>query len=100
MSWVTGGAIYFILWWVTLFAVLPFGVRTQDEESDIVPGTVASAPAGFRFWRVMGTTTIVAAVIFLAGILCLAISASAFPICRTSCLIFAEPRYSLSPDIR
>ncbi|BCH54027.1 DUF1467 family protein [Agrobacterium vitis] len=64
MSWVTGGAIYFILWWVTLFAVLPFGVRTQDEESDIVPGTVASAPAGFRFWRVMGTTTIVAAVIF------------------------------------
>ena len=26
MSLVTGLAIYFIIWWVTLFAVLPWGV--------------------------------------------------------------------------
>jgi predicted secreted protein len=63
MSWLTNGAIYFIVWWITLFAVLPFGVRTQDDERQIVPGTVASAPAKFRFFRVMAVTTVVSAVI-------------------------------------
>jgi predicted secreted protein len=63
MSWLTSGAIYFILWWITLFAVLPFGVRTQDDEQDIVPGTIGSAPARFHFFRVMATTTIVSAAI-------------------------------------
>jgi predicted secreted protein len=24
-------ALYFVIWWTVLFAVLPFGVRTQDE---------------------------------------------------------------------
>lgn len=56
-------AIYFIIWWVTLFAVLPFGLRTQAEENDVVPGTVESAPARFRAGRIVLTTTIVAAVI-------------------------------------
>ncbi|WP_409997548.1 DUF1467 family protein, partial [Escherichia coli] len=27
----TAFAIYFVLWWVVLFAVLPFGVRSQME---------------------------------------------------------------------
>ncbi|OLP43242.1 DUF1467 family protein [Rhizobium oryziradicis] len=63
MSWLTSGAIYFIVWWVTLFAVLPIGVRTQDDESQVVPGTVASAPAKFRFFRVMAVTTLVSAII-------------------------------------
>lgn len=64
MSWVTGGAIYFILWWITLFAVLPFSTHTQEDEQHIVPGTMASAPARFRFWRVMAVNSLVAAVIF------------------------------------
>jgi hypothetical protein len=28
----TALAIYFVLWWVTLFLTLPFGVRSQHEE--------------------------------------------------------------------
>lgn len=66
MSWLTSGAIYFILWWVTLFAVLPFGVRTQDEEQEVVPGTIGSAPARFRFFRVMAITTLVSAALMAA----------------------------------
>ena len=27
-------AIYFIIWWTVLFAVLPIGVRTQGEDGD------------------------------------------------------------------
>ncbi|MEZ5819074.1 MAG: DUF1467 family protein [Hyphomicrobiaceae bacterium] len=57
-------AVYFVIWWVVLFAVLPFGVRTQGEAGNVVPGTPESAPANFRLWRVVGITTIVAAVVF------------------------------------
>ncbi|MFK0272269.1 putative secreted protein [Ensifer sp. KUDG1] len=59
-------AIYFIIWWITLFAVLPLGVRTQAEENSVVPGSVESAPAKFNAKRVVLLTTIIAAVIQLA----------------------------------
>ncbi|THK39915.1 DUF1467 family protein [Ensifer sp. MPMI2T] len=58
-------AIYFIIWWLTLFAVLPLGVRTQAEENDVVPGSVESAPARFRALRVVLLTTAIAAAIHL-----------------------------------
>ncbi|HLP68793.1 MAG TPA: DUF1467 family protein, partial [Rhizobium sp.] len=48
MTFVSAFAVYFIIWWITLFAVLPIGMRTQDEEKDVVPGSVGSAPARFR----------------------------------------------------
>ncbi len=31
MSWVSSLAIFFIIWWTALFAVLPFGVRNSAE---------------------------------------------------------------------
>ena len=31
MSLPTSIAIYFIIWWTVLFAVLPWGVRSQQE---------------------------------------------------------------------
>ena len=34
-------AIFFVVWWIVLFAVLPFGVRTQEEEGEVVLGTSA-----------------------------------------------------------
>ena len=58
-------AIYFIIWWLTLFAVLPIGLRTQAEEKEVVPGTVESAPARFRAGRIFLMTTVLAAVIHL-----------------------------------
>ncbi|MCV6547958.1 MAG: DUF1467 family protein [Cohaesibacter sp.] len=57
MGLASGLAIYFIFWWVSLFLVLPFGVRTQAEEDDVRLGTIASAPAHSRIvWRMMITT--------------------------------------------
>jgi len=55
---------YICIWFMTLFAVLPFGVRTQDEAGDIVPGTPGSAPEGFRMARVALINTVVAALCF------------------------------------
>lgn len=66
MGWITYSAIYFITWWITLFAILPVGLRTQDEAGEVAPGTVESAPAGAHVRRAMLWTTIVAALVCLA----------------------------------
>lgn len=57
-------AVYFIVWWVVLFAVLPFGVRTQGEAGAVVPGTPESAPENFKLIKVLGLTTVIAGVVF------------------------------------
>ena len=57
-------AVYFIVWWLTLFAVLPFGLKTQAEANEVVPGSVESAPARFRGGRIVLITTLVSAVIY------------------------------------
>ena len=60
MNIVGSVAIYFVCWWMTLLAVLPIGVRTQGEEGEVVPGTVASAPVLPRIGRKLLLTTILA----------------------------------------
>jgi predicted secreted protein len=45
MGWALGFAVYFVIWWIALFVVLPFGVHSQHEMNDIVPGTEPGAPA-------------------------------------------------------
>ena len=57
-------AIYLVIWWTVLFAVLPVGLRTQAEEGEVVPGTPESAPARPRLARVFLVTTVVSLVIF------------------------------------
>jgi predicted secreted protein len=59
-------AIYFIIWWTVLFAVLPIGVRTQAEDGAVVPGTPESAPAAPRLLRVVVLTTVISALVFAA----------------------------------
>ena len=63
MTWISVFAVYFILWWLVLFAMLPFSLRTQDADGDVTLGTVASAPKGPHVLRAMLRTTIVTAVI-------------------------------------
>jgi predicted secreted protein len=60
----TGFAIYFIIWWVVLFAVLPWGVRSQEENGTVAPGSDPGAPAIPRLKRKLFWTTIVAGVVF------------------------------------
>lgn len=64
MSLALGIAIYFIIWWTVLFAVLPIGVRTQGEEGSVVPGTPESAPVRPRFLLILGLTTLVSTAVF------------------------------------
>jgi predicted secreted protein len=64
VSIATAIAIYFIIWWVMLFAVLPWGVRSQHESGAISPGTDPGAPARPHVWRTLIMTTVAACVVF------------------------------------
>jgi predicted secreted protein len=65
VSWPTALAIYFIIWWVTLFAVLPFGIRSQTESGDVVPGSDPGAPAVPNLKRKLLWTTAVSTFVFI-----------------------------------
>ncbi len=68
MSLAFAAAIYFVTWWIVLFAMLPFGVRTTEEAGEKAsPGFAESAPLRPRMVPKMIATTIVSAIIF-AGI--------------------------------
>jgi predicted secreted protein len=60
-------ATFFCMWFITLFVVLPFFAHTQDEVGDIVPGTPASAPHKFNFFKVFWVNTAVTILAF-AGV--------------------------------
>jgi predicted secreted protein len=64
-------AIYFIIWWVCLFVVLPFGVQTQSDSGEMIQGTSAGAPLNPRIGRIAALTTIVASVAFAVVLLAL-----------------------------
>jgi predicted secreted protein len=57
-------ALYFLVWWTALFAVLPFGARSQAESGDIVAGSDPGAPALPALNEKAIWTTLVAAVVF------------------------------------
>ncbi|PSJ64440.1 DUF1467 family protein [Kumtagia ephedrae] len=64
MTYISAFAVYLIIWWTVLFAVLPFGLKTQDDDGETVLGTVSSAPRGPHMLRAVIWTTIVSALIF------------------------------------
>ena len=59
-------AIYFTMWWITLFAVLPFGVRSQEEQGDVAPGTEKGAPSAPLLLQKALWTTAISLVLFAA----------------------------------
>jgi predicted secreted protein len=62
MNWVFGIATYVVIWWVTIFAILPIGI-TPSEEDDAGHG--AGAPANPRLLLKAGITTVVSSALWL-----------------------------------
>jgi predicted secreted protein len=58
----TAIAIYFLIWWIVLFAVLPWGVRAQGEEG--TPGTDPGAPRVPHLKAKLVWTTLIASAVF------------------------------------
>ena len=65
----SGLAIYFVIWWITLFLTLPCGVRSQHEDGEGPPGTDPGAPVKALMLRKLIWTTIISIVIYGAGAL-------------------------------
>jgi predicted secreted protein len=65
MTLAFAAAIYFIIWWIVLFAMLPIGVRTSEEAGEKAsPGTAESAPHTPNLLPKMVATTVVSSIIF------------------------------------
>ena len=65
MNWLTGIVVYILVWWVTLFAILPLWVTPADPEE---PGFAAGAPRRPLMLRKVVVTTVVAAIIWLVSV--------------------------------
>ena len=63
MNWFTGVMVYVIVWWVVIFAVLPWGIRVPEEHE---PGHATSAPDKPMLWRKAAITTVIATIIWIA----------------------------------
>ena len=63
MTLATGIAVYVVVWWIVLFAVLPWGVRPPET---LVPGQAESAPENPRLLLKAAVTTGIAGVIWAA----------------------------------
>lgn len=66
-------ALYFVIWWILLFAVLPFGVRSQAESGEVVSGSEPGAPATPALQEKAIWTTLMASIV-------LVIAAAVFPL--------------------
>ena len=64
MSVVNAIVLYVIIWWVVLFAVLPWGVRRNEAPE---PGHDPGAPANPNLGRKAIYTTVIAAAVWLAA---------------------------------
>jgi predicted secreted protein len=62
MTWLSAVVVYILVWWVTLFAVLPLWVA-PTEPDDVGHGT--GAPKHPHMLRKLALTTVIAAVIWL-----------------------------------
>lgn len=63
--------VWLIIWWLTLFIILPIGIRGQAEEGDVLEGSEPGAPHSLNIKRKFIQTTIIASVLW--GLTCLLI---------------------------
>ncbi len=64
MSVPSGIVLFAVIWFMVLFVTLPIGLRTQDDEGKIEPGTNPGSPANFRLKRTVVIVTAVSAVVW------------------------------------
>ena len=62
MNWFTAIVLYLLIWWTTLFAVLPFGTRPVPEADGLTGWR--GLPERPRILRKVVITTLVAAVLW------------------------------------
>ncbi len=64
MTWFSGVVVYLLVWWIVLFAVLPFGTR-PDAEGDPAAGGWRGTPERPLLLRKVIATTLVSTLVWL-----------------------------------
>ena len=62
MGLVSGIVVYIVIWWLSLFLILPFGIKQPEK---LEKGHMRGAPANPFIWRKLLYTTILAAILFI-----------------------------------
>jgi predicted secreted protein len=63
MSVTLAVVLYFLLWWILLFAVMPiFRGSTQEEAGFVQPGTPESAPSKTPVLKIVAINSVMAAI--------------------------------------
>ncbi len=57
--------LYFVVWWISVFAILPIRIESQVEAGEITAGTEPGAPANPALRERAIWTTILADVVFV-----------------------------------
>lgn len=66
---VSGGmALYFVIWWILVFAVLPFGIRSQVETGEVVTGSEPGAPSVHGLQEKAIWTSLLASVVLVIAV--------------------------------
>lgn len=71
MGWFSSLVLLAVVWFMTLFVVLPLRLKTQGEAGEIVPGTPGSAPSELALKRKFILTSVIALAIWavLVGVI-------------------------------
>ncbi len=65
MNIVTGAVLYLVIWFMSLFVILPLRLETQEEADDVVFGTPPSAPTNPNLKKKFIWITVLATIIFI-----------------------------------
>lgn len=68
MYWTSAVVLYVVIWFLTLFVVLPIGYRSQEEEDgEVVPGTPPGAPSTTGYKKKFLWTTVAGTLVWGAA---------------------------------
>lgn len=71
MNWFSAFVLFAVIWFLTLFVVLPLRLKTQGDMGSVVPGTQAGAPEDAQIKTRFLVTTVAATIIWavVAGVI-------------------------------
>ncbi len=64
MAFVTSLALYFIVWWLVFFAVLPIGIENEPQDDGRIKGSSDAAPSNPMIRKKLMMTTLYSALLF------------------------------------